>query len=44
MTRARVGRRLLVCLVGGRLPGFFALVLQSCARETAVGMRPDVSL
>jgi hypothetical protein len=44
MTRARVGRRFLVCLVGERLLGFFAFVLLSCARETGVGMRLEVSL
>jgi hypothetical protein len=46
MTRARVGRRLVVCLVGERLLGFFVFVFVSgaCARETVVGMRLDVSL
>lgn len=46
MTRARVGRRFLVCLVGERLLDFFVLVFMSgaCARETVVGMRLVVSL
>jgi hypothetical protein len=46
MTRARVGRRFLACLVGERLLGFFVFVVMSraCARETVVGMRLDVSL
>jgi len=44
MTRARVGRRFLVCLVGERLLDFLAFVLLLCARETADGMRVDVSL
>ena len=44
MTRARVGRRLLACLVGERLLGFLAFVPALCARETVVGMHLDVSL
>ena len=44
MTRARVGRRCLVCLVGERLLGLLAFVLLSCARGTLAGMRLDVSL
>lgn len=44
MTRARVGRRFLVCLVGERLLNFFAVALSSCARDTVVGIRLDISL
>lgn len=44
MTRARVGRCFLVCLVDGRLLDFFDVVLPSCARETVAGKRLDVSL
>ena len=44
MTRARVGRRFLVCLFDGRFSGLFAFVLLSGMRETVVGNRLDVNL
>lgn len=44
MTRASVGRRFLVYWVDGRLLGFFAFVLISCARGTFADICLDISL